>query len=311
MALVGVFGASGFIGRHLTRALVVSGHKTICFGRHFSYDFEQEFAKLVQMRVIDLHHDIDTHAKLQGVTHVVQLINSSTAALGNSKVISDIHSNLVPHVSFINSCIMSGVRSFTFLSSGGTVYGRPHSLPIAEDHPTMPLNSYGLTKLVTEHYLQMLCRGTDMNFNILRVANPYGPGQIGLGGQGLIGTILQKYKEKEPVMIFGDGRSERDYLYIEDTVEAIVRAVDCDPLNDIVNVGSGVGRSIIEVLSAIESVIGASVPRVHIPSRQTDTPSNILDVRKAERLLGWKVSTPFIDGVKKTVQQSLGANNVR
>jgi UDP-glucose 4-epimerase len=151
----------------------------------------------------------------------------------------------------------------------------------------------------------MLCRGTDMGFGILRVANPYGPGQTGLGGQGLIGTILQKYKQREPISIFGDGRSERDYLYIEDAVDAIVRTLERDALNDVVNIGSGKGRSILAVLAAVESALGAPIARVHVPDRATDTPSNILDVQKARRVLDWETTTPFDTGVAKTVEWNL------
>lgn len=306
MALVGVFGANGFIGRHLTRALVARGHETACFGRRFPLDFEREFDGRVQIHTIDLHDDIHTHARLQGVTHVVQLINSSNAAMGNTKIIADMHSNLLPHVSFIKSCIMAGVRSFTFLSSGGTVYGKPQSVPITEDHPTLPLNSYGMTKLVTEQYLRMLCRDTDMGFSILRVANPYGPGQTGLGGQGLIGTILQKYKRNEAITIFGDGLAERDYLYIEDAVDAIVRTVEQGPLNDVVNIGNGKGYSILEVLSAVERALGQPLPRIHIPNRSTDALANILDVTKAKRMLGWETTTDFETGVARTIEWNIG-----
>lgn len=305
MALVGVFGANGFIGRHLTRSLIARGHKTACFGRHFPLDFEREFGGKAQLHLIDLHDDIHTHSRLQGVTHVIQLINSSNAAMGNTKIVADMQSNLLPHVSFINSCILAGVRSFTFLSSGGTVYGKPQSVPISENHPTLPLNSYGLTKLVTEQYLQMLCRGTDMGFGILRVANPYGPGQTGLGGQGLIGTILQKYKLGEEISIFGDGLAERDYLYIEDAVDAIVRTVEQEPMNDVFNIGSGRGRSILEVVSAVESALGVALPRKHIPNRSTDAPANILDVTKAKRALGWETTTDFETGVARTVEWNI------
>lgn len=305
MIVVGVFGANGFIGRHLTRALVRGGHQTVCFGRHFPLDFQREFADRAELRLVDLHDEIETHRKLFGVTHVVQLINSSNATVGNNKVISDIKSNIIPHVSFINSCILSGVRSFTFLSSGGTVYGQPLSTPIKEDHPTFPLNSYGLTKLFTEQYLRMLCRGSTMGFNILRVANPFGPGQFGVGGQGLIGTILQKFKQEVPLTIFGDGLSERDYLYIDDTIDAIVRAIEHEPLNDVVNIGSGEGRSILAVLQAVETALGTSIARNHVPDRATDTASNVLDPGKAELLLGWKTVTPFQQGVSKTVEKHL------
>ena len=302
MRLVGVFGANGFIGRHLVRALIARGHKTVCFGRHFPLDFQLEFDGLAEMRLIDLNDDIDTHTKIFGITHVVQLINSSNASMGNKRVVEDIRSNIVPHVNFMNSCIMSDVRSFTFLSSGGTVYGRPMSIPVAEDHPTQPISSYGLSKLVTEQYLQMLCRDTAMNFTILRVANSYGPGQLGMGGQGLIGTILQKFKQDEAVTIFGDGLSERDYLYIDDTVDAIVRSIEGEPSNDVINIGSGSGRSILAVLASVEAAMGSPIARHHVASRGTDVTSNVLDPAKAEQLLGWKPFTAFDDGVKQTVE---------
>jgi len=305
MIVVGVFGANGFIGRHLTRALVAQGYQTVCFGRHFPLDFQREFDEQVEMRVIDLLDDIDTHKKIVGITHVVQLINSSNATVGNNKIISDIHSNIVPQINFISSCIMARVKSFTFLSSGGTVYGPPQAIPIKEEHPTSPLNSYGLTKLFTEHYLRMLCRGSDMGFNILRVANPFGPGQLGIGGQGLIGTILQKFKQGEPVTIFGDGLNERDYLYITDTVDAIVRTIQCAPLDDVVNIGSGEGRSILAVLESVEAALGTEIAREHVADRTTDAHSNVLDPTKAEKLLGWKAVTPFELGVAKTVEWNL------
>jgi UDP-glucose 4-epimerase len=305
MRTVGVFGANGFIGRHLTRLLVAKSCSVVCFARHFPLDFQQEFGRAVEMRLIDLQDDLGTCAKLQGITHVVQLINSSNGSLGNQKVVSDISSNLLPQVSFISSCVSSGVSSFTFVSSGGTVYGRPEFSPISEDHPTLPLNSYGLTKLATEQYLRMLCRGTGMGYNILRVANPYGPGQLGTSGQGLIGTILQKHLKNEAISIFGDGTSERDYVYIDDTVDAMCRSVMRDPINDVVNIGSGQGRSILEVIFAIENALGDSVRRVHIENRSTDAPSNVLDVTKAMNLLGWQATTPFDLGVAKTIEWNM------
>jgi len=305
MIVVGVFGANGFIGRHLTRALVGRGLRVVCFGRHFPADFQNEFAGQVEMRIIDFHDDIEVHRKLSGITHVIQLINSSNAAIGNDKVIADINSNVMPHVSFVRSCILMGVKSFTFLSSGGTVYGVPENVPISESHPTFPINSYGMTKLFCEHYLRMLSRNSSMGFNILRVANPYGPGQFGLGWQGLIGTILQRYLQKQPVIVFGSGLNQRDYLYIEDTVDAIVRAVELDPLNDVVNIGSGVGLSILAVLEAVEAALGCSIPREHVPDRATDAAANVLDPRRAEQLLGWKMVTPFVEGVARTVEWNL------
>jgi len=216
-------------------------------------------------------------------------------------IVPDIRENIVPQVAFIQSCIKHGVKSFTFLSSGGTVYGRTPTVPIAEDHATRPLNSYGMTKLVTEQYLQMLCRGTNMRFNILRVANPYGPGQLGIRGQGLIGTIIQKTAKREPIQIFGDGSSARDYIYIDDTVEAIVRAVNTGGTDDIINIGSGEGRSILDVMDALEHAMGIKIEKEYIDYRFTDTSVNILDISKSKEKLKWNPSTSFTDGISKTV----------
>lgn len=308
MIRVGIFGANGFIGRHLTRVVVERGHNIVCFARHFPLDFQQEFDGLVEMRSINLREELELHNKVRDITHVVQLINSSNAAIQNNKVIADIGSNLVPHVSFISSCIAADVRSFIFISSGGTVYGRPQSVPIDEEHPTAPLSSYGLVKLTTEQYLQMLCRDTSMGYTVLRVANAFGPGQLGVGGQGLIGTLLQKFKHGQPVTIFGDGLSERDYIFIDDTVDAIVRAIESVPLNDVVNIGSGQGRSVLEVLAAVETALGAPIARHYVADRATDVPSNILNSARAERRLGWKPFTPFDIGVKRTVEWHLRHN---
>ncbi|MBB3356493.1 MULTISPECIES: NAD-dependent epimerase/dehydratase family protein [unclassified Novosphingobium] len=305
MDVIGIFGANGFIGRHLTRALVGRGLRVVCFGRHFPLDFESEFGNRADLRLIDFHDDMDVYRKLIGITHVVHLINSSNAAVGNEKVVADINSNVIPHVIFVKSCILSGVKSFTFLSSGGTVYGIPQKVPIDESHPTFPINSYGLNKLFSEHYLRMLSRNSGMGYNILRVANPYGPGQLGIGGQGLIGTIMQRYLQGQPVSIFGSGLHQRDYLYIDDTIDAIVRAVEREPLNDVVNIGSGVGVSILAVVDAVEAALGCQIAREHVPDRTTDAADNILDTSRAERLLGWKTVTPFADGVAKTVAWNL------
>lgn len=301
MTVVGILGANGFIGRHLARELVRTGYDVVCFARQFPLDFQEEFQKRARLQFIELSDTLNAYTKIKGIDHIVQLINTTNPSLGNSMVVADIKENVVPQVSFIQSCIEAGVKSFTFLSSGGTVYGVPLTVPIDEDHPCRPLNSYGMTKLVTEQYLHMLCTTSMMRFNILRVANPFGPGQLGIGGQGLIATVLQKHAKGEPLTIFGDGSSQRDYIYIEDTIAAIVSAVEVGGTNSVINIGSGEGRSILDVISTIESCISLPIERVHVRSRSTDTSINVLDVKKAKRLLGWEPQFTFREGISKTV----------
>jgi UDP-glucose 4-epimerase len=299
--VIGVFGANGFIGRHLVRRLTDAGIKTIAFGREFPADFYDIFGERLETRRIDITDELETHVLLQGVTHVVQLINTSNPAMGNKHLVSDLMSNVLPHVSFIQSCVMADVRHFVFISSGGTVYGLPKQKPIPETHPTEPLNSYGLGKLTVEHYLAMLSRGTGLGFSTLRVSNPFGPGQTSKKGQGLIPEVLKQFAAGAPVNILGNGQSERDYIYVEDVIDAIASCLDGEPLNDVVNIGSGRGRTILQVIDAIEQVLERKVDRHFLDSRSTDTPSNVLDISRAKATLGWAPRTEFQDAIRLTV----------
>ena len=300
--VIGVFGANGFIGRHLVRRLATLGQRTIAFGRDFPPDFHAAVGMPVETHRIDINDDLETHASLQRVTKVVQLVNTSNPAMGNRKIVSDLQHNVIPQVSFIESCVMAGVKNFVFVSSGGTVYGVPRTSPILETHPTRPLNSYGLAKLVVEQYLEMLSRGTDLGYTILRVSNPFGPGQTNFKGQGLIPAVLGKWASGAPVTIIGDGKSERDYIYIDDVIDAIVASLGGNAVRGPVNIGSGRGRTVLEVVDAIAELVGSPIERVFTEARSTDAPSNVLDISKAENLLGWSPKSEFQTAMRATVE---------
>ena len=299
---VGVFGANGFIGRHLVRRLCADQVPTVAFGRDFPANYSEIIGHDVEIRRMDLSDILRTQMVMQGVGTVVQLISSSGPALGNSRIVSDISSNIVPHAAFIESCVMMNVRSYIFLSSGGTIYGPSEHLPIPEDHATNPISSYGMTKLVVEQYLRLLSRSTAMGYTTLRVANPFGPGQEAIKGQGLIASILKNLNEGRPLTVFGDGRSLRDYLFVGDLVDAICAAIARPPLGGAVNIGSGTGRSILDVVAALEMVTGRHIAIAFGEERATDARSNVLDPAKARDLLGWEAKTDFMDGLRKTVE---------
>lgn len=299
---VGVFGANSFIGRHIVRSLKRDRIPVIAFGRQFPDDFFRFVGGDVDARVIDFNNELEDLAAVQNVSQVIQLINTSNPAVGNKRVVSDLYHNVLPHVHFIQSCIESAVKNFIFISSGGTVYGDSSVIPIPETQPADPLNSYALAKRVVEQYLAMLTRSTDMRYTILRLANPYGPGQMNLKGQGLIPTILERHETGVPLTILGDGQDQRDYVYIDDVVDAIKLTLSTDCDRQIVNIGSGQGRTILEVVETVESLLGVQISKSFVPARPTDPACNVLNISKAKRMLGWEPKTSFADGICRTLE---------
>lgn len=300
--MIGIYGANGFIGRHLVRRLAESGVVIRAVSRKFDQNFAKSFAQLVEFVEADLRQPLDMASTLQDVDTVVQLVSTSSPGMKNDHAIADIAENVVPHVQFLQSCIRAGVKRYIFISSGGTVYGPGAPVPTPETSQTNPINSHGLTKLVVEKYIQMHGHVDGLEYIILRVANPFGPGQEFRKGQGLIPAILDHWRKDLPVKIFGNGMALRDYLYIDDLIDAIEAAVMLSGQPRlIVNVGSGEVRSVIEVIEAIETATHHKFKREYIEARTTDVDVANLDIAFAKKILKWAPKTKFEDGVRMTV----------
>lgn len=298
--MIGVYGANGFIGRHVVERLAEGGAMVRAVSRSFDPEFRLKWKDQVEFVDADFRDAIAMSASLVGVDSVIQLVSSSSPGLGNRLLVADIEENVIPHVSFIQSAVATGVQRYVFLSSGGTIYGPKAPVPTSEGAHTNPINSHGMTKLTIEKYLQMFGRVDGLNYTILRVSNPYGPGQTFRKGQGLIPAVLQRHREGKPVQIFGDGSSQRDYIYISDLIDAVEKVVASDALNQqILNIGKGEGRSIMEVLGAIEQTLGETLDKEFRPSRGTDVDRSILDITKARQVLNWSPDTPFAEGIKR------------
>lgn len=168
-----------------------------------------------------------------------------------------------------------------FLSSGGTVYGIPKYLPIDELHPTDPLCSYGISKLTIEKYLDLYRLLYGIDYVVLRISNLYGERQRLIAAQGAAAVFLGKALKGEKVTIWGDGSVARDYIYIADVIDSLIAVMNYFGKERIFNVGSGVARTLLELIEVIESVAGRKVDLEFKPSRTFDVPVNSLDIRRA------------------------------
>jgi len=288
-----VTGGSGFVGHPLTERLVREGCQVTVLDRAPGGNLPDGVAALVTG---DFGDPETVRAALDGVDVLYHLACSTVPSTSARDPARDVEENVLGSVRLFELAEAQGVEKIVYPSSGGTVYGLAHRLPIDESHPTDPISVHGATKLAVERYLAALSRQRGFAMTILRIANPYGPGQWRRRSQGILGALLRAVATGEPVTIWGDGSVIRDYVFLDDTVDALA-AARLRGDGEVVNVGSGDGRSIRDLLEAVERVTGRTVPVRWEPERGFDVPANVLDSRRAGAVLGWEPRTPLVEGI--------------
>jgi UDP-glucose 4-epimerase len=293
-----VLGGGGFIGTHLCQALLREGASVRGFGRSRS----DPAALAGVLWTSGEFTDRTALARaVEGCEMVFHLLGGSIPDSSNRDPLGDLLSSVVPSLQLLEICRASMVRKVLFVSSGGTVYGIPRAIPIPESAPTDPISAYGISKLAVEKYMALYHYLYQCGFAVLRVANSFGPYQSPHRRQGLIAALMYRIAQGQPVEIWGDGRVVRDFIYIDDVVDAIVAAAEYDGSHHVFNVGAGVGRSVLDVVTDIATVLGRpEVIPTHKPGRATDVPVNVLDIGLIRRELGWSPHTEWQEGLRLT-----------
>lgn len=185
-----------------------------------------------------------------------------------------------------------------FFSSGGTVYGNPQALPVAEDSAIAPLSNHGASKASQEVFCGAL-RARGHAVTIVRPSNAYGPGQTVKSGFGLVRTVLEHARLGTEMEIWGDGENVRDFIHVDDVAEACARLVDLTQDNGTYNLGSGKGHSVNEVLRMAEHASGRAVKKIYRPARAVDVRNIVLDISLLETRLSWAPQVTLEEGVKE------------
>lgn len=294
-----VLGGAGFIGSTLVRALVQQGHSPRILSRpsRSGANLRPVLAN-VELMHGDFMDDAVLRAAMKGVDTVYHLITTTFPNMVLESSNYDLLSNLLPTIRMLEIARETGVRRIVYASSGGTVYGEPQRLPINESHPLAPKSAYGQSKLTIENYLNFYARTTPLEVSVLRLSNPFGPSQNPYGAQGIVAVALGCARDRRPLRVFGDGCAVRDYIYVDDVVSAMLLAADAQP--DVFNVSSGVGRSVNDVIAAVEKASGQRIEREVIPQRSGDVSINVLDSSRARERLGWQPRVDFEDGIVRT-----------
>jgi UDP-glucose 4-epimerase len=185
---------------------------------------------------------------------------------------------------------------WVFASSGGTVYGPDALTPIAEDAPTNPACSYGIAKLAIEKYFALYKRLHNIEYVIARLANPYGPGQDPLSGQGVIAAMIYKALIGESIQIWGDGEVIRDYIYIDDLVDGLI-TISRGRSGQIFNIGSGMGVSLNALAKKIAHALSVNLMLDFKSARAIDVRNNVLNNSKIISEFHWEIKTSFNEGI--------------
>ena len=298
-------GGAGFIGSNIIKRL-----------HHDDYDIhvcEPVGAYIQRLNGLDvtIHHtllsDIDTvssiiqHFNVDVVVHLV-----STLIPGSSyEDYKEEYKNIIfPSIELMEICARKGIR-FVYFSSGGTVYGnRNDVLPFVETDEMNPISYYGWSKQMMENSIQFIHRTAGLDYLILRPSNPYGHGQNLYGKQGLVAVAIGKLLKGETIEVWGDGSAVRDYIYVDDLASIFVKLIEENVHNTTLNIGSGRGYSINDVLAFLKIVSGKDLKIVYQNPRPVDVSSMVLDTSRLKELISYE-STPFMDGIKKFYEESI------
>ena len=292
-----VLGGNGFIGSHVVDQLLEMGHSARVFDR--AMERCRPPLSDVDYRIAGFDDVPMLSEALEGMDVVYHLISTTVPSTSNKDPLFDIESNLMGTVRLLNLIRDSSVNRIVFLSSGGTVYGKPDCTPIPESHPLRPVCSYGVVKVAIENYLQMYHQLYGLEYLILRASNPYGERQGHAGVQGVIGTFMERVHSDQSIEIWGDGSVVRDFIYAGDLAELCVLAGDSE-INCIFNAGSGEGKSINQIVEALSNVASRPIEPVYRAGRAYDVPSVVLDNSKTRAAFGWSQKTCLKDGMDRS-----------
>lgn len=306
-----VTGASGFIGSHLVDRLMAEGHSVVGIdnlssgaernlraARRRSPSAQFSFVKAdVQDPAIA---DIVAEANPDVVLHLAAHVDPRASA---DEPLRDARNNVLGTINVLEACREAGVLRVVYAASGGSRYGIPGLLPVAESARLAPTSPYAAAKVAGELYVKAYSAMYGLKTITLGLAKVYGPRQDRHGEGGVVAIFGAALLSGTPIIIYGDGTANRDYVYVGDVVDAFVRAAEAPAaLTGSFNIGTGIQTTVNELHRLIAAETGSAAPPSYTSARPGEVPAIALDISKAARNLGWTPAVAIGDGIKRTVE---------
>jgi len=301
-----VTGGAGFIGSHLVRVLVEKGWSVVVLD-DFSSGRMENLGGLVGsdgLRVVrgDVRDRKVVDEVLEGVDGVVHLAAFVDPAESVRKPLFTHDVNVNGTLNVLDGCVQKGVGRFVLASSAG-VYGDGNPLPLREEYELRPVSPYAASKVSCEYYCKTFCDCYGLSNVILRFFNVYGPGQGANAYAGVITRFVRSGLRGEALTVYGDGNQTRDFINVEDVVDAVVKALAFESSgSEVFNVCSGKPVKIDALAHSVCSVLGKDLEVVHVEPRAGDVLHSYGDPARIEKALGFKARVGLEDGLRQFVE---------
>lgn len=300
-----VTGGAGFIGSHIVDRLVREGHSVVVVdnlttGKKKNLNPEARFYKadILSSKI----EKIFRKERPELVSHHAAQMDVRRSV---TDPVFDAQVNILGFLNVLENAVRYSTRKVIFASSGGAVYGEQEVFPASESHPVQPVSPYGISKLAGEKYLHYYQQVAGINYVALRYANVYGPRQDPFGEAGVVAIFTQKTLMNDQPTIYGNGKQTRDYVYVEDVVEAHMAASE-EGITGVFNVGTGVETSVNQLYKNIVEIAGSKVKEVYGPERRGEQLRSCLDAAKINSATEWSPGVTLQKGLQETVDYFRG-----
>lgn len=298
-----VTGGAGFIGSHLAETLHQNNVEVLVVDNLLT-------GKKENVLSLDLENTIYGDIGSEETLKIIRNFNPDVCfhlAAQSSVVISvedpllDFEHNLLQPVQLIKTLLETDCKQFIFTSSGGTIFGEPEVIPTSEDdYAGEPASPYGLAKKKLNELIEVMLQNETMSYSILNLSNVYGPRQDPHGEAGVMSIFTGKLMNNETPTIYGDGKQTRDYVYVLDVVDALIKSAETDD-NLFLNIGTGVETSVNELVSILSQKISWDGEPEYAPKREGELLRSVLNNERAKSQIGWEPKYTLDTGLDELI----------
>jgi nucleoside-diphosphate-sugar epimerase len=299
-----VTGGAGFIGSHLSEELVRRGHRvrvadSLITGKRANLDHIPG----VEFLEGDLAEMPFAQRAAEGMDYVLHQAAIPSVPRSVKDPITSNRANVDATLNVLVAARDAGVKRLVFAGSS-SAYGNTPTLPKHEAMPDSPLSPYALQKVIGEQYLQMFTKLYGLETVTIRYFNVFGPRQDPSSPySGVISVFATALIENRPATIYGDGEQTRDFTYVANVVDGVLRACEANGASgEVINVATGGRISLNQLYQGMKTLVGATVDPVYVETRAGDVRDSQADISKARRILGYEPTVSFEEGLRRTVE---------